>query len=296
MAIKLKVSETSAKLKATSTDALQFGVEQGIPIYPDPYEGSYEVTPTEAEQTLETKDLMMTDDVTVGAIPSDYVGSGIDRRDSSDLTSSGATVSVPSGFYEENASKSIPSGTVVPAGGIQAIDATLTASNNKLSLYRECINAPYVSQAGYIESGTQGTTKITLTADVNTRTSSDLTASGNTVTAPAGYYPNSANKTIPNAELEDEWISSEYYTDDGERFWSTSAHYEYSSGGYISAGTYHISGEDYNAVASGTTITPSTSSQTVGGANYMMEGAVTINPIPSNYGLITWDGATLTVS
>ena len=28
----------------------------------------------------------------------------------------------------------------------------------------------------------------------------------------------------------------------------------------------------------------------------MMSGNVTINPVPSNYGLITWNGATLTVS
>ena len=37
------------------------------------------------------------------------------------------------------------------------------------------------------------------------------------------------------------------------------------------------------AVPTGTTVTPTTSAQTIGGANYMMEGAVTVNAIPSQY-------------
>lgn len=42
--------------------------------------------------------------------------------------------------------------------------------------------------------------------------------------------------------------------------------------------------------------TPSTEAQTVAVGGHVMEGDLTINPIPSNYGLITWDGSTLTVS
>lgn len=197
MAIKLKVQETTpVKLKVNGADEVRLKVSDGVPIYPNPYEGAYEVTPTESEQTLSTNGLMMTDDVTVHAIDSEYVGSEVPRRSSSDLTSSGATVSVPSGFYEEDASKSIPTGTVVPASGIVAIDATLTASDNKLSLYKESRNAPYVSTPGYVESGTMGVTKITLTADVPTNSSSDLTVSGDTVTAPSGYYGSNASASV----------------------------------------------------------------------------------------------------
>ena len=206
MAIKLKVSETSAKLKATSTDALQFGVEQGIPIYPDPYEGSYEVTPTEAEQTLETDGLMMTDDVTVGAIPSDYVGSGIDRRDSTDLTASGNTVTAPAGYYGSSASKSVQSGSATtPTGGITAnpsisVDSNglITASVNKSESITPIINE------GYVTNGTAGTITFSgsATQQMTKRTSSDLTQSGATVTAPAGYYPSSASKTIPDATMK----------------------------------------------------------------------------------------------
>ena len=38
----------------------------------DPYTGSYTVEPTTEEQILPTKNLRMTDDVVIGAIPSDY--------------------------------------------------------------------------------------------------------------------------------------------------------------------------------------------------------------------------------
>jgi len=42
--------------------------------------------------------------------------------------------------------------------------------------------------------------------------------------------------------------------------------------------------------------TPTQSTQTIEIENKMATADITINPIPSNYGLITWDGATLTVS
>lgn len=45
-----------------------------------------------------------------------------------------------------------------------------------------------------------------------------------------------------------------------------------------------------------TTFTPSVEMQTIPTAHTVLLSDITINPIPSNYGLITWNGATLTVS
>ena len=42
--------------------------------------------------------------------------------------------------------------------------------------------------------------------------------------------------------------------------------------------------------------TPSAETQTIPTSNKTLAQDITINPIPSNYGLITWDGSTLTVS
>lgn len=41
---------------------------------------------------------------------------------------------------------------------------------------------------------------------------------------------------------------------------------------------------------------PSQTAQTVPTAGTVLLSDITINPIPSNYGLITWNGSTLTVS
>ena len=43
-------------------------------------------------------------------------------------------------------------------------------------------------------------------------------------------------------------------------------------------------------------VTPSGSEQVLETDSFYMTGNVVINPIPSNYGLITWNGSTLTVS
>ena len=42
--------------------------------------------------------------------------------------------------------------------------------------------------------------------------------------------------------------------------------------------------------------TPSDTAQTIEIANERAISNITINPIPSNYGLVTWNGSTLTVS
>lgn len=45
-----------------------------------------------------------------------------------------------------------------------------------------------------------------------------------------------------------------------------------------------------------TTITPGPEAQTLATAELMVPEDIIIEPIPNNYGLITWDGHTITVS
>ena len=116
-------------------------------------------------------------------------------RTSADLTVSGATVTVPAGLYSTQATKSVTSGSATPAASISATGATITTGTNTLTLSKSVSNTPQVS-AGYVSSGTAGNSSVSLTATVNTRSSSDLTASGDTVTAPAGYYASAATKSV----------------------------------------------------------------------------------------------------
>ena len=55
---------------------------------------------------------------------------------------------------------------------------------------------PTVTTAGYITSGTAKNVTVSLSASVNIRHSSDLTANGATITAPAGYYASNASKAV----------------------------------------------------------------------------------------------------
>lgn len=45
-----------------------------------------------------------------------------------------------------------------------------------------------------------------------------------------------------------------------------------------------------------TVVTPSSERQVLQTTGFLMPADIVIEPIPSNYGLITWDGVTLTVS
>ena len=63
------------------------------------------------------------------------------------------------------------------------------------------------------------------------------------------------------------------------------------------AGTFiKISEGALPAYTGATTITPTQETQILSTADKSVYENITINPIPSNYGLITWDGSTLTIS
>ena len=61
----------------------------------------------------------------------------------------------------------------------------------------------------------------------------------------------------------------------------------------MSVGVYAQIGEHYHGAY---TITPSNEPQVLDTDTLILDGNITINPIPSNYGLITWDGTKITVS
>jgi len=90
----------------------------------------------------------------------------------------------------------MPSGSVTAPASISGSSATVSTGTNTLTLTKTVSVTPSVTTAGYVSSGTPGNSSVSLSASVNTRSSSDLSASGATVTAPAGYYANAASKSV----------------------------------------------------------------------------------------------------
>ena len=106
-----------------------------------------------------------------------------------------------------------------------------------------------------------------------------------TITPSAGYdgigEVDVTVSAVPEAVLELTGTGT-YETYNNNRRWIFEYGFDVDSWGYVDETSYRDD-HAFNAVASGTTITPTESSQTIGGANTMLEGAVTVNAIPSNY-------------
>lgn len=145
------------------------------------------ITPTESSQTIGGASYMMEGAVTVGAISSTYVGSGITQRSSLDLSASGATVTAPAGYYESSASKTVASGSATAAATISGTSATVSTGTNTLTLSKTISNTPQVT-AGYVASGTAGNSSVSLTANVTTKGATTYNTSATDQTIASGTY------------------------------------------------------------------------------------------------------------
>ena len=328
----------------------------------------YEVTPTETAQVITpTANSYYVNSVTINAIPSNYVGSAIEQRSSSDLTVSGNEVTVPAGYYANNATGSVAQGT----------EGTPTAVKSAVSNHSVSVIPSVTNVEGYISGGTHTGTAVSVTAselvsgtksisenglgidvtnyasvdvqipsptpilqdktvnftptesaqsqtvtcdsgydgldeveinvsavsstyvgsEIPRKDSTDLTASGATVSVPAGYYAESASKSVGNgsAATPATTITANptisINTTTGVVTATTSATQNITptvSAGYVSsgtAGTVTVSGSQTSQLTtqSGTTINPTESEQTAVAANRYTLGAVKVGAISSTY-------------
>lgn len=280
--------------------------EVNVPTGPSVNNQNKSVNPTESQQSI-TADSGYTGlgTVTVGAISSTYVGSGITRRSSSDISKNTSTgvITIPSGYYDTSLNYEL----VVQAA------KTVTPTESEQTAVAADRYTTGIVKVGAISSTYVG-------SGITTRSSTDLTVSGATVTAPAGYYGTAASKSVATMTLPTSATSSATsgYTSKATIGRSTAAQYINIPPGYNSAGAYYVISATPNGSVtapssiSGTTATISTgngtltltktvsvtpnvatagyiSSGTAGNSSVSLTANVTINPTP------TASGATVTI-
>lgn len=121
---------------------------------------------------------------------------------------------------------------------------------------------------GVVTQGT-GSGGVTPTGNI------DITQAG--VTNVTSY----ATATVPSADANGV-VSGAFVTESGVRKFRVTGTGYVESAGWVDDGELQPASHiDYDIVPANTTITPSATAQTVGGANYMMEGPVTVAAMPS---------------
>jgi len=128
-----------------------------------------------------------------------YTGT-IVSKSSSDLTASGATVTVPAGYYSSQASKAVASGSATAPTSISGTSASLTTGSNTITLTKSVSVTPVVS-AGYVSSGTAANSSVSLTATVTTKAAATITPGTSSQTIAAGTYLTGAQTIAGDADL-----------------------------------------------------------------------------------------------
>lgn len=234
-------------------------------------------TPTKSTQTVTPTSGKVLSSVTVGAIPSQYqdvsgvtatasdvlsgkkvvnssgtvVTGSIPTKTSNDLTASGATVTVPAGYYASQTSKSI----ATAARADTTIAVTADDTNDELT-----ITASNDQTTGYV-TGANKTASTTIS----------LTASGATVTASDGTK--SVSKSVATATQATPTIS----VDSAGKITASATQ----TAGYVAAGTKSATSQLTTQAAK--TVTPTKSSQTAVASGVYTTGVVTVGAIPSEY-------------
>lgn len=170
----------SITANSTNIDVTEYAaVDVAVPVPTPSYQSKTKTyTPTETAQSETVSpdtgyDGLSSVAVSVGAISSTYVGSGITRRDSSSLSASGATVSVPAGYYENAASKAVSSGSATAPSSVSATGASISYGLTNITLSKANVSITPTVTPGYVSSGTAGNATVYLSAPAEFQTETD---------------------------------------------------------------------------------------------------------------------------
>lgn len=138
-----------------------------------------------SDATLDSGEKMLLNN-TAYANGTKYTGT-IATRTGLDLSASGDTVTVPSGYYASQATKAVSAGSATAPATITGTSATVSTGTNTLTLSKTVSVTPSVS-AGYVSSGTAGNSSVSLTASVTTKAAATITPTTSNQEIAAGTY------------------------------------------------------------------------------------------------------------
>ena len=151
-----------------------------------------------SDATLDSGDKMLSGN-TAYADGTKYTGT-IETKTSTDVSASGDTVTVPSGYYATSVSKSVASGSAYAPTTINGSSATLSTGTNTLTLAKTISVTPVVS-AGYVSTGTATNSAVRLTAAVTTKAAATYTPTTSDQTIASGTYLTGAQTISGDANL-----------------------------------------------------------------------------------------------
>ena len=151
-----------------------------------------------SDATLDNGNKML-DGVTGYGDGTKYTGN-IPTKTSSNLSASGATVTVPSGYYASQAQKSVDSGSATAPATITGTSASVSTGTNTLTLSKTVSVTPTVT-AGYVSSGTAGNSAVSLTASVTTKGATTYTPTTSDQTIASGTYTTGTQTIKGDANL-----------------------------------------------------------------------------------------------
>ena len=154
-----------------------------------------------SDATLDNANKMLNGVTGYGGDGNLYTGN-IPSKTSSDLTASGATVTVPAGHYASQATKSVTSGAVTAPSSISGTSASVSTGSNTLTLTKTVSVTPNVTTAGYISSGTAGNASVSLTASVTTKAAATITPGTSNQEIAAGTYLTGKQTIAGSSELK----------------------------------------------------------------------------------------------
>ena len=151
-----------------------------------------------SDATLSNANQML-DGVTSYANAVKYTGN-IPTKTGADLSENGATVTVPSGYYASQATKTISSGSATAPASISGTSASVSTNTNAITLSKTVSVTPVVS-AGYVSSGTAGNASVSLTASVTTKGSATITPGTSNQTIASGTYITGTQTILGDSNL-----------------------------------------------------------------------------------------------